>query len=218
MSKCALVWNWQDIVFPLKERGSQTCSHRNVSMFKRSQEQNSNCNHCTGWLGKLVFNCFHNNVSSLCAIIKHLSFFELSLSRFLNVFFANSSAKLQTLCSTPSVHVCCCFSFFVRDSFGVNSILNRFVGHSSTEEVNPYEIVKRLEKQTVKKLEICKNVLHTTNYIQINNSTDTPKKHIIKQLCLSFFENLSIKIWSGLVQNSSLLISLKRILWCQFIW
>lgn len=133
-------------------------------------------------------------------------------------FFANSSAKLQTLWSTPSVHVCCCFSFFVRDSFGVNSILNRFVGHSSTEEVNPYEIVKRLEKQTVKKLEICKNVLHTTSYIQISNSTDTPKKHIIKQLCLSFFENLSIKIWSGLVQNSSLLISLKRILWCQFIW
>lgn len=72
----------------------------------------------------------------------------------------------------PSVHVCSFFS--VRASFGVNSTLNKFVGHSRTEEVNPYEVVKRLEKQTVKKLEICKDNFCASDYIQISNGTDIP--------------------------------------------
>lgn len=120
----------------------------------------------------------------------------------------------------PSVHVCCFFSFFVRASVGVNSTLNKFVGHSRTEEVSPCKLVERLEKQTVRKLEICKDIFWATNYIQISDGTDIPQKHTTKQLHLSFcsLRNHSIKICGGLIWSFSLLISLKRILWCQFIW
>lgn len=59
-----------------------------------------------------------------------------------------------------------------------------------------------------------------TSYIQISNGTDTPQKQITKQLHLSFcwLRIYSIKIHASLIESFSLLISLKRMLWCQFIW
>lgn len=121
---------------------------------KRTQKYNSNCNHCTvDWGNQFLI------VSSLCEIMKHLPFFKLWLSRFLRLFLPthlqSSKHFVGCLLCTSAASL---LLLFVRASFGVNSTLNKFVGHSRTEEVNPYKVVERLEKQTVRKFEICKDI------------------------------------------------------------